>query len=68
VDENVRTVVLLDESKTLCFVEPFNCTLSHFETPSLPVGRFSVVHFRLPDTKNHSAKVGLSGLFQTDYL
>jgi len=30
VNEYVRTVVLLDETKTLCVVEPFNCTFCHF--------------------------------------
>ena len=53
VDEYVRTVVLLDKAKTLSFVEPLYCTFSHLETPSLPVGRFFVVYFRLPDIIKH---------------
>ncbi len=28
--EYVRTVVLLDETKTLSVIEPFNCTFCHF--------------------------------------
>jgi hypothetical protein len=36
-DKNVRTVILLDKSKTLSFVEPLYCTFCHLETPSLPV-------------------------------
>lgn len=40
VNENVRTVVLLDETKTFCVVEPLDSTFSHFLCSMFPEGTF----------------------------
>jgi hypothetical protein len=61
VNEYVRTIILLDEPKTLSFVEPFHCTFSHLETPSLRLGGVLLCIFVCRKIINHSTKACLSG-------
>jgi hypothetical protein len=32
-DENITTIILLDETETLGRIKPFHCTFFHFSTP-----------------------------------
>jgi len=55
VNEYVRAVVLLDETKTFCVVKPFYCTFCHFFLHIPFVGTFCCVN-ALVQIKKHIPK------------
>lgn len=57
-NKHVRSVILLDKTKTFCVVKPFHSTFSHFFS-MLPIGTFLLCKHTHPENKKTHNPRGL---------